>query len=94
MDFEWDDAKAASNFGKHGVEFDFAVRVFLDEARADFDTSRATDAETRRKVVGTVEGELYTVVYTVRQNVVRIISARRANVSEARIHASIRARSE
>jgi len=94
MDFEWDDAKAASNFGKHGVEFDFAIRVFLDKARADLDASRATDGETRRKAVGTVQGELYTVVYTERQNLVRIISARRANVSEARIHASIRARSE
>jgi uncharacterized DUF497 family protein len=62
--FEWDDAKAASNFAKHAVEFDFAIRVFLDPLRADFDVSRAADSEERRKAVGDVDGEIFTVVYT------------------------------
>ena len=38
--FEWDDAKAASNLVKHGVRFDYAAQVFLDEAVIDFDASR------------------------------------------------------
>lgn len=29
--FEWDPAKAAANVGKHGVTFDEAATVFLDE---------------------------------------------------------------
>ena len=87
--FEWDDAKAANNFAKHGVEFEFAVRVFLDEARADFDASRVADGEVRRKVLGMIDGELFTVVYTQRQRVVRDISARRSNVKESRVHASV-----
>jgi uncharacterized protein len=37
--FEWDDAKAASNLAKHGVPFDYATRVFLDEAIVDFNAS-------------------------------------------------------
>ena len=87
--FEWDDAKAARNFAKHSVEFEFAVRVFLDEARADFDASRVADGEVRRKVVGMINGELFTVVYTQRQRVVRVISARRSNVKESRAYASV-----
>jgi uncharacterized DUF497 family protein len=37
--FEWGDAKVASNLAKHGVPFDCATRVFLDEAVVDFDAS-------------------------------------------------------
>ena len=87
--FEWDDAKAANNFVKHSVEFEFAVRVFLDEARADFDASRVADGEVHRKVVGMINGELFTVAYTQRRRVVRIISARRPNVKESRAYASV-----
>ena len=30
-DFEWDDAKALSNMDKHGVSFDRAATVLLDQ---------------------------------------------------------------
>jgi uncharacterized DUF497 family protein len=30
-DFEWDDAKAASNLDKHGISFIVAQRVFDDD---------------------------------------------------------------
>jgi hypothetical protein len=92
--FEWDDTKAASNFAKHGVEFEFAVRIFLDRTRADFDVSRALDGERRRKAVGIIDGELFTLVYTERQSAIRIISARRSNVKEERVYASVYPRSE
>ena len=29
-DFEWDDAKAASNLAKHGVDFDEAITAVVD----------------------------------------------------------------
>ena len=29
--FEWDDTKAASNFTKHGIQFETASKVFADE---------------------------------------------------------------
>jgi len=87
--FEWDDAKAAANLNKHGVRFEIAAQVFLDEALMDIDTSRVTDAEARRKAVGMVEGRLFTVVYTMRRGGIRIISARRANTKERRAYASL-----
>ena len=87
--FEWDDAKAAANLSKHGVRFEIAADVFLDEGLVDLDASRVVDAEARRKAIGMVEGRLFTVVYTKRQGVVRIISVRRANAKERRAYASL-----
>jgi uncharacterized DUF497 family protein len=54
--FEWDDTKAAANLLKHGVRFEIAASVFLDEAVVHFDVSRAIDAEARRKAIGIVGG--------------------------------------
>jgi uncharacterized DUF497 family protein len=85
--FEWDSAKAASNLAKHGVSFEVATGLFEDTDRADFDASRQEDGEPRRKVVGRIQGRLVTVVYTLRGEAVRIISARLANATEKRRHA-------
>ena len=85
-EFDWDDAKAASNEAKHGVPFDYAARVFLDEARVDIDASRSADGEDRRKAIGAIERRLYCVVYTMRGSICRIISARRANAKETKAY--------
>ncbi|WP_332773820.1 BrnT family toxin [Phenylobacterium sp.] len=82
--FEWDDAKAQSNLAKHGVPFTYAARVFLDPDVVDFDASKPEDGEVRRKAVGVIGGRLFAVVYTERDDVIRIISARRCNAAEAR----------
>jgi uncharacterized DUF497 family protein len=87
--FEWDDAKAAANVAKHGLRFEIAADVFSDRALLDIDASRVTDAEARRKAVGMVEDRLITVVYTMRQGTVRIISVRPANPKERRAYASL-----
>jgi uncharacterized protein len=58
--------------------------LFADPNRRDFDVSRAVDNELRRKAIGRIEGQLFTVVYTARDGAVRIISARRSNVQEVR----------
>jgi len=34
MDFEWDSAKAAANFRKHGVSFEEAVSALRDDLAA------------------------------------------------------------
>jgi uncharacterized DUF497 family protein len=84
LDFDWHDRKAASNLEKHGFSFPEAVDVFADPQRIDFDVSRSTDGEERRKTVGMLDGKLMTVVYTRRGSVLWIISARRANRTEAK----------
>ena len=85
-DFEWDEAKAASNLKKHGISFITGARIFFDPDRTEWDVSRLSDFEARHKVVGRVEGRLLTVVFTVRNAKGRIISARPANASEERRH--------
>jgi uncharacterized DUF497 family protein len=84
MDFDWDPAKDASNEQKHGLRFSAVVAVFLDVRVVEFDVSRPEDKEVRRKAVGLIGGRLITVVYSRRNGVTRIISARRSNVQEAR----------
>lgn len=85
--FEWDAAKAASNLAKHGVPFEYAVRVFEDPARVEFDVSRERDIETRRKCIGHIGNKLFVVVFHLRGGNRRIISARRTNAGEDRAYA-------
>jgi uncharacterized DUF497 family protein len=76
MEFEWDPGKARSNERKHAITFEFATGVFDDVDR----TERLDNfsAEERWAAVGVVEGiEIY-VVYTLRGEVIRLITARRA----------------
>lgn len=87
--FEWDDDKAEGNLAKHGVPFAYAARVFLDGRMIDIDASRLEDGEVRKKAVGQIEGLIFTVVYNQREDVTRIISARRCNAKEARLYGKI-----
>jgi uncharacterized DUF497 family protein len=82
MKFEWDESKAAQNLVKHGVPFEFATRVFLDPERIDTKDARRVYGEERRITLGRIDERLYAVVYTVRSEAIRLISARKANDRE------------
>ena len=86
IEFEWDDAKAESNRAKHRINFAVAATVFLDRDHVVVDTARAEDGEPRQKVIGAIDGRLFTVVFVMREDVCRIISARRANAKEEAIY--------
>jgi uncharacterized DUF497 family protein len=79
--FEWDERKRKSNAEKHQIDFEDAVAVFSDPAALVVPSSRRRD-EQRHLLVGELDGMLITVVYTLRGDSVRIISARRAHKSE------------
>ncbi|MBY0338187.1 MAG: BrnT family toxin [Acetobacteraceae bacterium] len=88
--FAWDPAKAAHNRAKHGVGFDLAARVFLDPF-ALTEQDRVEGGERRWRTVGLVEGVVVLVVaHTVEDGsgpegeLIRIISARRADRTERR----------
>jgi uncharacterized DUF497 family protein len=83
MDFEWDNAKERANQRKHGVDFQTAARVFLDPYVIEFDDV-AADGEMRFSAIGLVDGRMLFVSYTMRDDVVRIISARGAEPHEKR----------
>jgi uncharacterized protein len=81
-DFEWDEEKATSNFAKHRISFEAATAAFADPDALHLDATRRGDGENREKLVGMIEGRLFTVVFTLCDEVVRMISARRANKRE------------
>jgi uncharacterized DUF497 family protein len=84
QDFEWDPAKARANLAKHGVDFDVAKNVFLDPA-AIVEPNDSDPAEDRWRTIGLAGGKVLFVVFTERSgNVIRIISARKANKREER----------
>ena len=87
MRFEWDANKALINVAKHGVSFREAKEVFFDpNAIEGYDTSHSTD-EPRFFIIGVSSRRLLFVVYVERaNNIVRVISARKANQSERKIY--------
>ena len=84
--FEWDENKARINEAKHGVSFETARQVFLDVERIEYYDFLHSESEDRFVTVGYANGIL-SVVYTERQNdVLRLISARRATERERRAY--------
>ena len=86
--FEWDDAKARSNERKHGVSFEDAMLVFADPY-ALMAQDRAVSGELRWQTIGMAAGiVLLLVAHTVRdeqeQEIIRIISARKATRKECK----------
>ena len=89
--FEWDPGKAAGDLRKHGVSFDTALRVFADPF-ALTEQDRIEEGERRWQTLGLVEGWLLLLVaHTLLDEnggeVIRIISARRAEPRERRRYA-------
>ena len=81
--FEWNSEKNAINLRKHGLDFYAASEVFRDEyAVVRHDVSHSTE-EDRFKIVGCVRGfRIAVVIFTDRNNITRIISARKATNAE------------
>lgn len=87
MEFEWDPMKSDSNLQKHGITFDIATQVFDDPNRRYSNSTREGDGEPRALVIGQIsDGRLFTVVFTMRNDVTRIISARRSRDAERRAY--------
>jgi uncharacterized DUF497 family protein len=79
--FEWDPDKAANNFSKHGVRFAEAVTVFEDEAALTMPDDEAGEERFVALGIGST-GRILVVVYTTREDRIRIISARKATRQE------------
>lgn len=83
MEFEWDDEKERVNIRKHGISFEAAQYVFLDEWRIEWYDEEHSAEEDRYKVLGKV-GAVILVIFTERGKRTRIISARPATAEERR----------
>jgi uncharacterized DUF497 family protein len=87
MEFEWNEAKAASNLVKHGVSFEEAKTVFADPLYVDFYDPDHSEEEDRYIIMGeSQQGCLLLVAYTERGKGIRIISARTVTQRERRTY--------
>ena len=82
---EWDERKNQINIQKHGISFDSAIVVFKDELRVEYYDEIHSVDEDRYIVIGYAHDILF-VVYTMRNNKARIISARLANDTEKDVY--------
>ena len=85
LSFEWDERKAEANAKKHGVNFDEAKSVFVDERAkliGDPDHSEDEDRFVLLGLSSVLRLLLVCHCYRAEGNVIRIISARRASAHE------------
>ena len=82
MDVTWDPVKAATNERKHGISFAWAACVFFDEYRIERHEGRDDHGKDRFVTVGPIDAVPVGVTYAMRDEVIRIISARKATRDE------------
>ena len=83
MKFEWDENKNQINIEKHSIDFNDVKDIFQN-ARVTVIDNRREYGETRKISIGEIDNRVCIAVYTERKDVVRIISARKANQRERR----------
>ncbi len=80
--FEWDSQKAAANLRKHGVSFELACESFFDPFLQRLD-DEVIDEELRETIVGlSANWQMLYVVYVMRDDIIRIVSARLSTNTE------------
>ncbi len=85
--FEWDPVKNAANQRQHKVSFDEASTVFLDENALLIDDPGHSQTEDRFVLLGlsaTLRVLLVCHCYRAEGGIIRIISARKADLQERR----------
>ena len=87
LTFEWDEDKADQNLEKHGISFQEASEVFGDPLSAMIADVTHSEREDRFLTIGqSAKGHILLVVFTEREERIRIISARPATRREVGIY--------
>lgn len=87
--FDWDERKATANAKKHGVSFEEARSVFVDDRAKLIDDPDHSEDEDRFVLLGLSSALRLLLVchcYRSEGNVIRIISARRATARESKAY--------
>jgi len=79
--YQWDPDKARSNLQKHNISFADAVTVFSDDNAITIEDD-FPDEERFVTIGMDALGRVIIIVYTYRENFIRIISARKATSHE------------
>jgi uncharacterized DUF497 family protein len=85
MEFAWSLEKEQDNIAKHGINFADAKEIFRDPFRMERHDDDSSNEEDRWQTMGYFNDVLF-VVYTEREDVTWIISARVAEPFERRIY--------
>ena len=89
LKFEWDIAKNEKNKRKHKISFEEAKTVFYDDNAILFDDPDHSLEEERFLILGISQTEKLCIVshcYRDNENVIRIISARKATKNETKVY--------
>lgn len=85
MKFDWDARKSAANKRKHGIDFESAKALWLDESRIEIEAPHPI--EERRILIARLQEKHWTAVYTIRgESTVRLISVRRSRDKEVALY--------
>ena len=84
MQFEYDPKKSNSNRDKHGMDFEEAKNLWLDEDRLQVQAK--SDTETRFTLIAKYQAKLWAAFFTMREDRIRIISVRRARDQEKELY--------
>ena len=83
LTFEWDENKALENYRKHGVSFEEAKTVFNDSfAITIYDPNHSIHEDRFIDLGRSSKGRILVVVYTERNETIRLISSRIATKRE------------
>jgi uncharacterized DUF497 family protein len=83
MKFEWDENKQQQNQQKHRISFEEATTVWTDPFALIAPDPTHSIIEKREWIIGeSYESRVLVVVFTMREETIRIISARPASKSE------------
>lgn len=86
MFFEWDEQKNVLNQIKHGVCFEEATTIWGDIHVENAGIAHTNRGESRNATLGLIEKKVYVVIWTNRNNKIRLISVRRAGKNEQKIY--------
>jgi uncharacterized DUF497 family protein len=84
MEFEFDPAKSATNFAKHGIDFTEAAALWDDPF--SLGALARSDDEPRFVWIANYQEKLWAAFYTERNGKIRLISVRRAREQEERLY--------
>ncbi len=86
MRFDWHDAKRQKTLEERQVDFAQVSACFDDPSRMIKKDLRKDYGENRYNILGKMQGRLYHVTFTLRGQVIWIISARKANDRELALY--------
>lgn len=85
--FDWDAGNSQKNQEKHGVTNQEAEGLFFNEHKFVFEDSTHSQIEKRYLLLGvTSEARKLAIIFTIRKNKIRIISARDMHKKEMQIY--------